>query len=1061
MDLHLFRVGIIGFVLLKLTAAPAQTGTRIFHHLTIADGLSQNSVNAVLQDRDGFLWFGTQDGLDRYDGRGFIPHRHSARANSLSNNYVWALHEDRQGALWIGTFGGGLDRYDPETGDLAHHRHVANDSSSLPSDRIFSIVEDPRGTLWLGTNNGLASFDPGTRRARRWLSATLNESEGRGHFVNALALQGETLWMRTDSGLTELDTRTGAIQHHARSPFSGNGEFGNVQSITVHDDVLYVTCQAGLMRIDGKARHDTLLLRPADVPNADARMFFSRLCIDGDRWWIGSSRGLVQWDPGAGHIALHRHDAADPNSLAHDNILALVKGRGGELWIGTRNGLDRLDRPDPMIGLLRGIPGKPNTLCDRSVNALAEMDGGLWIGTPNGLNYWDRVRDTLLAFKHDARDPASLPSDYVLSLFRDRSGQLWVGTRGGGLARCERKGSALHCKRFQHGDAPGAINANTIHAITQDRSGTMWIGTAGGGLCSMAPGTERFTCHAPTGDDRGPSHPYIYCIAEDAHGHLWLGTPTGGLNLFDPESGRFVAMKNRADDPLSISNDIVLWSLIEGDTLWAGTSNGLDRLIIDDASCAAILKDPMQARFARYGRDEGLPNEVVYGMLRDVQGQFWLSTNLGIAEFDPVVGRATRTLSVADGLQNNEFNQNAFLRSSAGELFFGGVDGLNFFRPEQLVPNAYVPPVRFTRFLLKNEGVPLRAEDSTAAFALERSIMRTERIELSWREKVIGLEFAALNYVAPGKNRYRYKLEGFDEAWTEAGTRNNVTYTNLDPGEYTLRVQGSNNDGVWNEAGSAIALRIATPPWLTWYAYTFYALVMLALAYAWYRHRLRQATRELATELRVAEARSQEREDFRRKSAADFHDESGAKLTRINLHTGLAKQRAGQDPAIGAHLEHIEQAHRELSAGIRDLIWSMDPGRDTLNDVVDRLSAFALPLFDRTDTRFKLEGRTEDMKTVTLDMEKRRAITLIMKEAMNNCAKHAQATHCTLSISHTDDRSIFRLKDDGKGFDPAATRSDGYGTRTMPERARSVGAELHISSAPGTGTEVLLSLPIG
>lgn len=1034
----------------------AQPSARIFHHLTIADGLSQNSVNAVIQDQDGFLWFGTQDGLDRYDGRTFMSLRGNERRNSLANNYIWALHEDSDGAIWIGTFGGGLDRYDPATGRFTHHRHTLNDSASLPSDRIFSIVEDAGGMLWLGTNNGLAAFDPATGRARRWFANTVNEADGKGHFTNALALHEETLWLRTDSGLTRFDTRTASYAHFRLAPYSGV-PIGAVQGIVPFPSGVVVLCEAGLLRIDEEARADSLLLSPAEVPGADPRMVFSRLCIQGEDWWIGSNKGLVHWHRPSGRITLFRHDATDAESLVYDQIQALLTGRGGELWIATRNGLDRLDRARPLIELVRGTPGRRNALSDRSVTSFAEgADGSLWIGTPNGLNHW--VGDSIIVHRHDPGDPQSLPSDYILSLFRDREARIWVGTRGGGLARLDPDHARPRFKSFAHDGAPGALNSRSVHCIAQDHAGTIWIGTSGGGLCRMDGSSERFTCYPHTGDDRGPAHPFIYSITEDSHGHLWLGTPTGGLNLFDPLTERFVAIKNRPDDRSSLSNDIVLCTFLDQDTLWVGTANGLNRLMIGTDECERYLSDPASARLERYSRSHGLPNEVVYGILPGAQRTLWLSTNLGLAEVDQRTGLVTRTLSTADGLQNDEFNQNAFLRCSDGSLLFGGVNGLNRFMPASLSFGTAPPPVRITRLLLANEPVPLVSDSAGYGFALPLALHRMERLALSWREKVIGFEFAALSFIAPGKNRYRYMLDGFDKDWTDAGTRGSVTYTNLDPGEYVLRVQGCTSDGTWNEQGASLALSIAAPPWRTWYAYALYAAMLLGLGYAWYRYRLREATRELETTLRIAEARSAEREEFRRRSSADFHDESGAKLTRINLHTGLAKQQA-RDPAIRAHLEHIEQAQRELSAGIRDLIWSMDPGKDSLHDVLDRLHAFALPLFDGTETRFRLEGRDDALRHVRLDMEERRAITLIMKEALNNCAKHAHATHCTLSVSQDHGIIEIALIDDGLGFGSSSQPHDGYGMRTMPERARAIGAQLSIRGEPGNGTIVTLRIP--
>jgi len=662
--------------------------------------------------------------------------------------------------------------------------------------------------------------------------------------------------------------------------------------------------------------------------------------------------------------------------------------------------------------------------------------------------------------RHDARDPFSLGADYVLSLARNAKGEVMIGTLGGGTHVVRGEGAAMRFERIDTPPTADPQRSAIVHGLWTARDGRTWIATGGAGLCSIGA-DGAMSCLPASGEGALP-HPYLFTVMEDDAGHLWMGSAGGGLLLFDPKSGRSGALRRSPEDMGSLSDDLVLCTHLDSEGhLWVGTANGLSRSLrpMDDSLRASILAGRTATGiFQRYGRASGLPNDVIYGIVADGD-RLWLSTNEGLAELDRSTGEVLRILSKADGLTGDESNQNAYLRAADGTLYFGGPHGLNWFRAEDLITNHKAPPVLITRFLLNNEAVPLAADSAHSGFALAQAIHRTAQLSLSWRDKVIGFEFAALNYIAPEKNRYRYRLEGFDEAWIEAGTRNSVTYTNLDPGDYVLRVQACNNDGIWNEEGASLRLSISTPPWRAWYAYLFYALVLFSIGYAWYRYRLREATRTLETELRITAARSQEREDFRRKSAADFHDESGAKLTRINLHTGLAKQRASDDPAMGAHLEHIEQAQRELSAGIRDLIWSMDPGRDTLSDVLDRIAAFALPLYDRTETRFKLEGRTDALNALKLDMEQRRAITLILKEALNNCAKHAQARHCTLQVSHADGKLSFVVRDDGQGFDPT-TAPDSYGMRTMPERAKGIGAELVVQSRRGGGTEVRLEVGV-
>ncbi|MBK8950923.1 MAG: ATP-binding protein [Flavobacteriales bacterium] len=1034
-------------LLLCTGTALTQPAARIFRHLTIADGLSQNSVNVMVQDRDGFLWVGTQDGLDRYDGRGFVTYRHEARPNSIANNYIWSLLEDADGHLWIGTFGGGLDRLDLATGTITHHQHRGDQATSLSGDRVIGLLEHPAGTIWVRTTSGLDRIDGATGEPTR----ILEKEFAKGDLIGAMAPRDEhRLLLRTGRGMAELDVRTRALKVVGSDP--------SVTALLRTDGRSYVLENHRLLVIDAESGKQEVLVDARVLHGADPRIGFQCVLVHEGHIWIGTTHGLIHRAP-TGRTSIHRHDPNDPRSLADDHVLSLLAGRGGEIWVGTRNGLDRIEHVEPMVHGMTHVPGDPTTLPHASVTCLLDDGERLWVGSPAGLALWDRVKNRMSLHRHDAGDRGTLSADYVLSLARNKKGEVLVGTLGGGVQVARDEGTAT---RFERIDAPPSADPQRsaiVHGLWTARDGRTWIATGGAGLCSIGA-DGAMSCLPATGEGALP-HPYLFTVMEDDAGHLWMGSAGGGLLLFEPKSGRSGALRRNSEDMGSLSDDLVLCTHRDREGfLWVGTANGLCRTQrpIDDSLRASILAGrEVTGIFQRYGRANGLPNEVIYGVVADGE-RLWLSTNGGLVELDRGTGEVARVLSKADGLTGDESNQNAYLRAADGTLFFGGPHGLNWFDPKELITNRKVPPVLITRFLLNNEPVALASDSAPSDFALGRAIHRAAQLSLSWRYKVIGFEFAALNYIAPEKNRYRYRLEGFDEAWIEAGTRNSVTYTNLDPGAYVLRVQACNNDGIWNAEGASLSLSISAPPWRTWYAYLFYALVLFSIGYAWYRYRLREATRALQTELRITAARSQEREDFRRKSAADFHDESGAKLTRINMHIGLAKQHAGEEAAIGPHLEHIEQAQRELSAGIRDLIWSMDPGRDTLSDVLDRIAAFALPLFDRTETCFKLEGRTEALNSVKMDMERRRAITLILKEALNNCAKHAQARHCTLQVSRADGRLSFVVRDDGQGFDPSAT-PNGYGMRTMPERAKGIGAELVVESKPGAGTVVRVGVP--
>ena len=1022
----------------------AQTGTLTFHHLTIADGLSQNSVNAIVQDRDGFMWIGTQDGLDRFDGQEFIPYRHNDQPNSIGNNYIWSLLEDMDGGLWIGTFGGGLDHLDPGKGTVTHYRRGPG---GLSGHRVVGLLEHPAGTIWVRTSVGLDRIDRSTGVVTQVLKDVFTE----GDLIGAMApASSGKLLLRTSAGLSELELRTGNL----RTITTGQ----EVSALAPAENGWYVLDEHRLLRIDRNTGKEELLVHAQEIRGADPRIGSQCMLIHDGHLWVGTTHGLIHKDP-LGRTTLHRHDPEDPRSLADDHVLSLFAGRGGEIWVGTRNGLDRIERVDPVVHGLTHVPGDPVSLPHTSVTCLLEDGVKMWIGTPAGLAAWDRASGVMEVHRNDPRAPGSLSADYVLSLDRDSAGRILVGTLAGGVNRVLTEGSRIRFQRLSVSPDTDPRRSAIAHGLHTARDGRTWVATGGAGLCYI--GRDGALNGLPKNGPGASPHPYLFTVMEDEAGHLWMGSAGGGLVLFDPITTRFGALRNSPEDMGSLSDDLVLCGYQDQQGhLWVGTANGLCRSHrpLDDSLRKAILEKRAPAGlFQRIGCSDGLPNEVIYGILPDGD-HLWLSTNGGLAQLDRSTGRVVRVLTRSDGLLGDESNQNAYLRAADGTLYFGGPNGLNWFRPNDLVIERSAPPVRFTRFLLNNEPVPLIADSSSAAFALRNAIHRTERLSLSWRDKVIGFEFAALNYIAPEANRYRYKLDGFDEDWVEAGTRRSVTYTNLDPGNYVLHVQGSNNDGTWNREGASIALSISTPPWLSWYAYLLYGLVLLGVVYGWYRYRLHEATRELQTGLRIIEARSQEREDFRRRSAADFHDESGARLTRIGMHAGLAKRHAGHDPSLLPHLEQVEQAQRELSAGIRDLIWSMDPGRDTLRDVLDRLADFAFALFDRTETRFKLEGNDDRLNAVKLGMEQRRAITLIMKEAMNNCAKHAQARSCVLSVTSADEHLDLLLKDDGLGFDATRSDADHYGLRTMPDRAKSIGAELVINSARGQGTEVLLRI---
>jgi signal transduction histidine kinase len=558
----------------------------------------------------------------------------------------------------------------------------------------------------------------------------------------------------------------------------------------------------------------------------------------------------------------------------------------------------------------------------------------------------------------------------------------------------------------------------------------------------------------------------VFYVFKDSFKNLWLGTATGGLNLFDPVGEKFLYIKNNPENPYSLSNDLVI-SIFEDskNNLWVGTAGGLNKLNIPLAeNMYQYLLDFVNLKndslFTIYTRHDGLPNDLIYGILEDENNFFWISTNKGLMKFDPNGKQhVMKTYDISNGLQSNEFNQNAFYKNKKGEMLFGGIGGLNIFYPDSLKGNSFIPPVYITDFKLFNASVPLVSDSTDQPFQLKKAIHKTNKIELEYFQDVITFDFVALNYINPEKNQYQYKLEGFNHDWIHAGTQRSATYTNLDAGAYVFKVRASNDDGVWNETGTSLTIVVPPPPWLSWYAFLFYFFGALILLYFFIERRIRNATRRYEIEAEIERARVDAREKFRIKTSQDFHDEAGNKITKINLFIELAKTEKGEK--YKKYLEKIAQNTRELSVGMRDLIWALDPEKDTLSDTVLRLKEFGESMFVETGRSFEIIGLQQKFGDIKLNMDTRRAIMLIFKEAMNNCAKYAHATKISLKVNLSNELLSMKLQDNGIGFDNSDTEfKEGYGTKNMLNRAKRIDAELIIKSKLNQGPSVLLKIHI-
>jgi signal transduction histidine kinase/ligand-binding sensor domain-containing protein len=799
-----------------------------FEHLSVEHGLSHSSVNCIFQDSQGFMWFGTDDGLNKFDGYTFRVYRHEpGNLGSLSHNQVLSIVEDREGVLWIGTYGGGLNRFDPKTEQITSFRADPEREDSLSNDLIRELYFDHDGTLWIATHGGgLEAFDLETERFTHHQPDPDDPWSLQNWLIDSIYEDREgVLWIGSNNqGLVKYDRSAMRFTHFRFDPENPQSISDNLILAAIEEDsqgVLWVGTINGLNSFDRDSQEFIRYHHNPDDANSLSHDTVNAIYEDrAGNLWIATADGLNQYDRDSGRFIRFQNDPDDPVSLSANFVKTVFEDRAGGLWVGTwGGGLNRLDPSLQRFTHYYTDPKNPNRLNNNIINAIHEdQDGVLWIGTwGGGLNRLDRQSGQWRQFRHDPDDPNSISSDIVTAIEEDQKGSLWVGTAFSGLNHLDR--SSAHFTRWQGGpNNPDGLSDSGIRSIYADDEGLLWIGTHGDGINVLDPTTGGVHHFRHTPDDANSlSDNWIYAIHEDRDGVLWFGTRDGGLDRFDRETNHFTHHVYDPADPKSLSSNFV--TAIQQDQrghLWIGTEGGgLNRLNQEENA------------FTHYGKKEGLPSDSIYGILEDDQGFLWISSGNGLSKFDPK-SEIFKNYDVGDGLQSNVFVAGASHASSQGEMFFGGFNGFNAFYPDQIVENPYVPPVVLTSLTQSGEAV-----------ALDIAVEHVSEVTFQRPNNYFEFEFAALNYTQPEKNQYAYMLEGYDEEWNLVGTKRLGQYDNLPLGNYTLRVIGSNNDGVWNEEGVSMNVKIVPPIWETWWFRGGIALALLCAALGSYRLRVR------------------------------------------------------------------------------------------------------------------------------------------------------------------------------------------------------------------------------
>lgn len=775
-----------------------------FEQISIEEGLSQSVVNAILQDQKGFLWVGTDDGLNRYDGYDFKVYKPDANTpSSLSDRAVTTLVEDEQGYLWIGTRTGGLNRYDPHTNQFKHYIHSAADDDSIAGNEIHALCLDEDG-LWIGTNNGLDFLHFETDSFTHYYAFPTNQPESQSRTrIPIRALFKDTkglLWIGSaNAGLSVYDKTDKSFTVHK---FSENNLFSlshnRVLSIAEgQEGEMWIGTGNGLNLYHTEDRYFTRFANSESNPDSLAGNTVYTLYKDrSGGLWIGTNNGLDRYDPQNDRFIHHQHQPTVSNSLSNNQVFTIHEDASGVLWIGTYGGgLNKYNRQQDRFAYYHKNPNNASSLSSNFIfPILADNEGYVWIGTlDGGLNRFDPITEQFTYFEHNPNDPTTISNDSVISLYSDRQGVLWIGTTRGLNRFNPETNSFLSYQQVGTGD--NISTRETIFAIREDTLGNLWIGT-NRGLYLFNRDDQKFQQYEPEeGNPDFFSGYHVNAIIEDSSQNLWVGTFDDGLIRINLETNEITQYTHNPENPSSLgSNAIMVIHEDKDGILWIGTyGGGLDRF------------EPGNNTFSHFTENEGLPNNIIYGILEDEMGHLWVSTNYGLSKFDPT-DRTFRNFTVSDGLQSNEFNQNAFAKDQNGRMYFGGINGLILFSPEEIKDNPYAPKVSLTS--LTRDGTP---------HADTLSVEYLQNIALEWPQDSFEFEFTAFAYEQPSRNQYAYMLEGFDNDWINIGTQRNGRYTNLPGGNYTLRLRGSNSDGTWNEQGQAISIIVVPPFWETWW----------------------------------------------------------------------------------------------------------------------------------------------------------------------------------------------------------------------------------------------------
>jgi ligand-binding sensor domain-containing protein/two-component sensor histidine kinase len=1016
---------LISLIILKAPIFYPQINEIRFDRILPADGLVHDIVTSIVQDKYGFIWIGTEDGLMKYDSYTFTVFKNDPDSvSSLRDDWITRMMCDSRGRLWIGT-ALGLDRFDEKSSSFIHYTFPAQSNKEKGNNGIGLIYEDNMGEIFsYSYSGGLLVYNSKKNVFEKNEKVKNLESKFSGQLTSFLQDSEGTYWIATINHLLKWSSEKNFKYYKKRS----DNQFGLSNSL-IFD-----------------------------------------LCEDNDNIWIATERGLNKLNKKSGIIKKYFPSPGNPNSLCDEKVLDLYKDSNGNLWIGTYTGLNKYKPDEDNFYCFKNDRNDPYSISANRIYAVTEDRAGtIWIGTyKGGISKIDEKMNRFSYYGHNPLKPGSLSGDIVRSIFKDKEGNLWVGTDGEGINKYNSKTKLFKHYKYIKGNS-NSLQSNSILWVTGDRVGNIWAATFGGGLSKYIPGIDGFKTYRADNsngllDDRinviyidkeddfwvgTEAHGLfrfdpvteqfssfmlehlhnqnIHTIFQDSDGYLWVGIFGGGLYRINKLSSEIKKYVNNPDDPFSISSNVI-YAINEDKkkNIWISTFRG-----------GLNLFNKEKERFVCFKEKQGLPSNYIKAAIADDNNILWLLTNKGLARFD-VITREIKVFDEKDGLRSGDFLSGAYFLDDEGKIYAGGSKGFISFNPSFFKESNYLPPVVLTNFKVMdkpyNSGIPLTD---------------IKEITLDYNQNFISFEFAALEFSTADKNQYAYYLSGIDRDWVFSGKRRYASYTHLDPGKYIFKVKAANTDGIWGNESLNIYLTINPPFWLTWWFRILSLILAVALFYILYRYRIRRLL---------------EIERIKNRLASDLHDDIATNLSSIAMFSQIVQDESKKSntvsPMMNQLMEKITAMSQDSVSSIRDIIWAIDPKQETIYDLLIRARDSFIMHCRAKNINFNLDSPDkEHLPDQNLSPEERKNIWLLIKEAITNSIKHSRATEISLHAVYKNHLLNLVIIDNGKGFDTSSEYT-GKGMTTMKKRAENLGGDITIVSDGEQGTIINFQLKI-